>query len=110
LRIVRIHLIRSFNGHEAKLYDAVSRREWLRIGSLSAFGLSLPSLLQQREASAAAAAEIASATFGRAEYCIILFRLGGPPQHETWDPKPDAPAEIRGEFGAVAITGDMFSR
>lgn len=33
---------------------------------------------------------------------VILFTLtGGPPQHETWDPKPDAPKEVRGEFGAI---------
>jgi hypothetical protein len=33
---------------------------------------------------------------------IVLFNSGGIPHHETWDPKPDAPAEIRGEFGAIA--------
>lgn len=33
---------------------------------------------------------------------VILFTLtGGPPQHETWDPKPDAPKEVRGDFGAI---------
>jgi hypothetical protein len=32
---------------------------------------------------------------------ILFWLLGGPPQHETWDPKPDAPAAIRGEFGAI---------
>jgi hypothetical protein len=36
---------------------------------------------------------------GRAKNCIVLFLMGGPPQHSTWDPKPDAPAEVRGEFG-----------
>ena len=30
--------------------------------------------------------------------------MGGPPQHSTWDPKPDAPAEVRGEFGPIATT------
>jgi hypothetical protein len=43
-------------------------------------------------------------SFGRAKSCIILFLMGGPPQHSTWDPKPDAPAEIRGEFGPIATT------
>src|SRR5437764_21493 len=37
----------------------------------------------------------------RAKCCIVLWMTGGPPQHETWDPKPDAPAEIRGPFGSI---------
>ncbi|HWB13694.1 MAG TPA: DUF1501 domain-containing protein [Pirellulales bacterium] len=40
--------------------------------------------------------------FGKAKSVIVLFLGGGPPQHETWDPKPDAPAEIRGGFGTIA--------
>src|SRR5258708_12668800 len=39
--------------------------------------------------------------FGRAKACIVLWMTGGPPQHETWDPKPDAPAEIRGPFVSI---------
>jgi hypothetical protein len=34
----------------------------------------------------------------------VLFLLGGPPQHSTWDPKPDAPAEVRGDFGPIATS------
>ena len=71
------------------LIDRVSRREMLRAGGLSALGLSLPMLLQNR----------AVASTGKAKNCIVLFLMGGPPQHSTWDPKPDMPAEIRGEFG-----------
>ncbi|MFM8188029.1 MAG: DUF1501 domain-containing protein [Pirellula sp.] len=41
-------------------------------------------------------------SFGKAKRCIVLFMLGGPPQHETWDPKPEAPAEIRGDFKPIA--------
>lgn len=70
-----------------------SRRELLRVGGLSAFGLSLPQLLAGR----ANAAERGP----RAKSCIVLFLMGGPPQHSTWDPKPDAPAEVRGEFGPI---------
>ena len=40
--------------------------------------------------------------FGRAKSCILLFMWGGPAQQETWDLKPDAPAEIRGEFSPIA--------
>jgi len=75
------------------LHDAgPTRREWLRLGGLSAFGLSLPQLLGSPTAPA----------FGKARSCIVLFLMGGPPQHSTWDPKPDAPAEIRGEFPPIA--------
>ncbi len=70
-----------------------SRRELLRVGGLSAFGLSLPQLL-------AARANAGGGTRS-AKSCIVLFLMGGPPQHSTWDPKPDAPAEVRGEFGPI---------
>ncbi|HMC88798.1 MAG TPA: DUF1501 domain-containing protein, partial [Gemmataceae bacterium] len=79
--------------------DGLTRREWLRAGSLGLFGLSLPALLQQR---AAAARPGVGHTLGKAKSCIVLFLMGGPPQHETWDPKPDAPVEIRGDLGPIA--------
>ena len=69
----------------------LSRRDALRVGGLSALGLGLPALLTARES--------ASATTGKAKSCIVVFLMGGPPQHSTWDPKPDAPPEVRGEFG-----------
>lgn len=80
-----------------RLCAGVTRRDWLRAGSLSAFGLSLPGLLGSRQAMANV-----TASGGRAKSCIVVFLLGGPPQHETWDPKPGAPAEIRGEFKPIA--------
>lgn len=43
-------------------------------------------------------------SFGRAKNCILLFLTGGPPQHDTWDPKPDAPSEVRGEFRPIATS------
>jgi len=70
-----------------------SRREWLRVGGLGAFGLSLPTWLGAGTSAAPAA------TKPRA--CIFVFLLGGPPQHETWDPKPDAPPEVRGDLGTI---------
>jgi hypothetical protein len=86
----------SMHHRGARLCDGLSRREWLRVGGLGALGLSLPGLLEARAARPAAGA------FGRARSCILLFYLGGPPQHETWDPKPDAPREVRGEFKPIA--------
>ena len=77
----------------SRLCDGLSRREVLRVGGLSALGLSLPDLLQARASE--------KPGVGKAKSCIVLFLMGGPPQHSTWDPKPDAPAEIRGEFGPI---------
>lgn len=74
------------------LCDGLTRRDWLRVGGLGMFGLSLPQLLQAR-------AQVAER---RTKSCIVLFFLGGPPQHETWDPKPDAPAEIKGDLKPIA--------
>src|SRR5262245_19756050 len=91
----------------ASLADRVSRREWLRVGGLSALGISLPQLLRAGESSPRPAATPALAgdlgsTFGKAKNVIFLWLQGGPPQHETFDPKPDAPAEIRGLFKPIA--------
>jgi hypothetical protein len=85
--------------HGSTLCDGLTRREWLRIGGLGLGGLSLAALLGRAPAARAATAE---RSFGRARSVILFGLLGGPPQHETWDPKPDAPAEIRGAFGRIA--------
>jgi hypothetical protein len=77
----------------------ISRREWLRVGGLNALGLSLPTLL-----AAEAQGEVGDTdhpTFGRAKNVIYLYLGGGAPQHETFDPKPEAPAEVRGAFRPI---------
>jgi hypothetical protein len=73
---------------------AVKRREFLQVGGLSLFGLGLPELLQAQENLRKAS----SSTRRQAKACILLFMWGGPSQQDTWDMKPDAPAEFRGEF------------
>jgi hypothetical protein len=89
----------SFLGQKTKLCDGLSRREWMRVGGLSAFGLSLAQL-QTAHTNPIAPSGLGN-SFGKAKRCIVLFMLGGPPQHETWDPKPNAPSEIRGDFGTI---------
>lgn len=91
-------------GKKERLCSGVSRRDWLRIGGLGALGLSLPELIQGRAAQANLAGAPSSA---KAKSCIVLFFLGGPPQHETWDPKPGAPVEIRGDLQPIssAVSG-----
>jgi uncharacterized protein (DUF1501 family) len=71
-----------------------SRREILRIGALTPLGLGLPQLLHARAAAPRAIG-------GRAKSCIVLFMWGGPAHQDTWDPKPDAPVEYRGEFQTI---------
>src|SRR5205823_4539385 len=83
----------------APLCDGLTRREWLRIGGLGLAGLTLPALLQARQTPAGSSL---SRVGGRAKSCIVLFFLGGPPQQETWDPKPQAPAEIRGDLRPIS--------
>lgn len=102
----------SFHGHSSRLCDGVSRREWMRVGALGTFGIGLPQWLANQSAHAnpfrsdGPSTEMLDASlatsFGKAKHCIVLFLLGGPPQHETWDPKPEAPSEIRGEFKTIA--------
>lgn len=90
-----------------RLCDGITRREAMRIGGLSALGLSLPQLLASRQL---AAAVPGTGDKGTAKSCIVLFLMGGAPQHSTFDPKPDAPALIRGDFGPIstAIPGVQY--
>ena len=83
-----------------------SRRTFLTAGGLSALGLTLPQLLQSRSAEAANPAMAAARTAqrGQAKSCILLFGTGGPSQHETFDPKPDAGSGIAGEFASISTT------
>src|SRR5436190_1359942 len=73
--------------------SGVSRRTFIRLGGLAAFGLGLPQFLQAREHAPLAKV--------KAKRCILMWMQGGPSHIDTFDPKPDAPAEIRGEFGTV---------
>ena len=70
----------------------MGRRELLRAGSLGLLGLGLPQLLKARP-------EVPQA--GKARACILLFMWGGPAHQDTWDMKPAAPAEYRGDFKPI---------
>lgn len=98
----------SFDPTSLVLRESLSRRDWLRIGGLGCLGLSLGGLHQ---AQAGIATPLNGGTFGKAKHCIILFLGGGPPQHETFDPKPDAPREIRGQFKPIStsVPGIQYS-
>jgi len=91
-----------------RLCDGISRRELMRVGSLTLGGLSLPQLLAAKEISQPA--PVFDKAFGRAKNVIFLYLAGGPPQHETFDPKPHAPDGIRGPFKPIStnVPGIQF--
>jgi hypothetical protein len=72
--------------------SGVTRRNFLRIGSLGLTGLTLPGIL---------AAEAARPSTGSKKSLIMIYLVGGPPHLDMWDLKPDAPAEVRGEFRPI---------
>jgi hypothetical protein len=78
--------------------DGISRRDFLQVGTLGAVGFALPDLLAARQAQAAVGKKDDKYD-DRA--VIMIFNLGAPSQLDTWDMKPDAPAEIRGPFKAI---------
>jgi hypothetical protein len=83
------------------LCDGIDRRELLRVGGLGFTGLALSHLFQARGKSAPttiSSVRKGSNGFGKAKACIVIFNYGGPSHLDLWDLKPDAPAEIRGEF------------
>ena len=78
--------------------SAPTRRRFLRVGAGASAGLSLGGLWR------AAAASPPTAPAGPVRACILLFYYGGPSHLDTFDLKPDAPAEIRGEFKPIATS------
>lgn len=75
-------------GPHTRLCDGVRRRTFLKVGALGYFGLSLPQLMQAE----------AATRKRRPTSCILVWLQGGPSQIDTFDPKPDAPSDVRGPF------------
>jgi uncharacterized protein (DUF1501 family) len=84
----------------------ITRRQWLGIGSLAGLGLSG---LNAGSVSAAAR-ENRDPGFGRAKSVIVVFASGGQSHIDMWDPKPNAPLDVRGAFQPIstAIAGVQF--
>lgn len=91
----------TITGKRHRLCNGMTRRDVLRIGSLGVAGLALPDLLRMQ-----AAAAQGSAAPRRANNLIMIHMSGGPSHVDTWDPKPDAPPDIRGEFKAIPTNVD----
>ena len=77
---------------------AISRRRVLQLGAAGIAGLTLPNLLRAEEERRDYDRE------AKADACIVIYLNGGPSHHDMWDLKPDAPAEIRGEFKPIATS------
>lgn len=103
-------------GQSVRTCEPTTRREWLRVGGLSALGLSLPQVLARSVVAGESPGtaigattshktvrpRLGGASFGRAKSCILLFLFGAPAHQDTWDLKPDAPSEVRGDFHPIA--------
>src|SRR5262245_19335088 len=86
-------------GSPRQCCDGLTRRETLKAGALALMGgFNLPDLLR------AEAIRSADARPGKAKSVIVLYLLGGAPSQDMYDLKPDAPAEIRGEFKPIATS------
>ena len=81
--------------------DGITRRDFLQVGTLGAIGLSMA----QHQALAAAQNPNADADKRSA---IMIFNLGAPSQLDTWDPKPNAPREVRGPFKPIRTKSEEF--
>src|SRR5437879_1275965 len=82
------------------MLEFTSRRSFLRVGALALGGLTLPGLLRARAAGPQSAS-------GRKKAVILVWQAGGPSHIDMYDLKPNAPAEVRGEFKPIAtnVTG-----
>jgi hypothetical protein len=80
------------HGERQTFCDGITRRDFLSVGSLALGGLTLPQLL---------ATEAQAGVRSPQKAIIMVFLCGGPPHQDMFDLKPDAPAEVRGEFKPI---------
>jgi hypothetical protein len=93
-------MLRLIDRGTAHTCDGVTRRDFLQVGALGAIGLSLPHLVAAAEAGAVKKEHDDRSV-------IMIFNLGAPSQMDTFDPKPEAAAEIRGPFAPISTKGDF---
>lgn len=88
-------------GSPKRLCNGLTRRDFLEIGGLGVLGVGLSDLLRAAQAQAAPGTGVLNSSFGKAKRCILLYLYGSPSQLETFDVKPEAPVEIRGELKSI---------
>jgi len=92
----------SIPGKPGSTCDGFSRREFLRVGGAGLAGLTLGDVLRLKAlAEDAPAASMSKNGWGNAKSVVMIFLQGGPSHIDIWDPKPDAPSNIRGEFKPI---------
>src|SRR3954447_13793199 len=92
----------SIPGQPGSTCDGFSRREFLRVGGAGMLGISLADILAlQGRAETAPESAKKKNGWGKAKSVILVFLQGGPSHIDIWDPKPDAPSNIRGEFKPI---------
>ncbi len=102
-------MLNVWGSHAGKLCDGISRRHFLRVGALGVGGLTLADILRLRAQAdtAAGTAAVSDTTAAaraasrRTKSIIMVYLNGGPSHIDMYDPKPEAPVEYRGEFGAI---------
>src|SRR5437773_4892960 len=85
-------------GRQCHTCEGPTRRELLRAGSVGLFGLNLANFLAMQKTAVAASKLEGARGFGSAKSVILIFLQGGPSHIDIWDPKPEAPSNVRGEF------------
>src|SRR3979490_1740099 len=88
-------------GRRCHTCEGTTRRELLRAGSLGMLGLNLANFFAGQKSASAAEKYAGRRGFGSAKSVIMVFLQGGPSHVDIWDPKPDAPANIRGEVKPI---------
>src|SRR6266481_3228668 len=92
----------SIPGQPGSTCDGFSRREFFRVGGAGILGVSLADVLRlQASASSAPDSAKGKSGWGRAKSVTLVFLQGGPSHIAIWDPKPDAPSNVRGEFKPI---------
>lgn len=84
-------------GSEKRLCSGITRRDLMHVGGIGALGLGLHNVSPL----IAAPSRGSTIAGGKSKSCIFVFLFGSPPQHETFDPKPLAPAQIQGEMKSI---------
>ena len=87
-----------------KRCDGVVRRDVIRVGGLSALGIGLGDLFRMKRVSAGEQPDASVAKSPKAKSCILIWLDGGPSHLESFDPKPDAPNEVRGPLGSISTS------